>query len=101
MLQPNWHLVPHSDIGDKKLVKAIWSFRRKQSPDGTLLKHKAQLCTHGRMQEHVEHYWVNYSPVVQWDTVQLMLTLPIILNLHLRSIDFTSAYTQADLDVDI
>jgi len=29
-----------------------------------------------------------------------MLTLSIILSLHSRSIDFTTAYTQADLDVD-
>ena len=53
------------------------------------------------MQEHGEHYWDTHSPVVQWVTMRLMLTLSIILNLHSRTIDFTLAYTQADLDVDI
>ena len=96
-----WHLVPRSAIGDAKVVKAIWSFKRKRSPDGTLLKHKARLCAHGGMQEHGEHYWDTYSPVVQWLTVRLMLTLSAILGLKSRSIDFTLAYTQADLDVDI
>ncbi|MGZ8880111.1 MAG: reverse transcriptase domain-containing protein, partial [Halobacteriota archaeon] len=96
-----WHLVPHAALGDAKVVKAIWSIKRKRSPDGTLLKHKARLCAHGGMQEHGEHYWDTYSPVVQWLTVRLMLTLSAILGLKSRLIDFTLAYTQADLDVDI
>jgi hypothetical protein len=30
-----------------KPIQAIWSFKLKQRPDGTLVKHKAKLCAHG------------------------------------------------------
>ena len=29
---------------DAKLLRAVWSYRRKRRPGGTLLKHKARLC---------------------------------------------------------
>jgi hypothetical protein len=32
-----------------KTIQAIWSFKRKRYPDGTLNKHKAWLCAHGGM----------------------------------------------------
>ena len=38
--------VPHT----AKPIRAVWSFKRKQQPDGTLLKHKSRLCAHGGMQ---------------------------------------------------
>jgi hypothetical protein len=32
-------------------IQAIWSFKHKQHPDGTLVKHKARLCAEGGMQQ--------------------------------------------------
>ena len=43
-------VVKRSMIGDAKTIKALWSFKRKRQPDGSLLKHKACLCAHGGMQ---------------------------------------------------
>ena len=36
-----WELERRADIGNQKVIKAIWSFKRKRLPDGTYLKHKA------------------------------------------------------------
>jgi len=96
-----WELEWHSDIGNTKVIKAIWSFKHKRLPDGTYLKHKARLCAHGGMQIEGEHYWDTYSPVVQWMTVRFLLIVASILNLHTRSIDFTLTYTQAPIDINI
>ena len=41
LVNNHWKLVKCSDIGKAKMVKAIWSFKRKRHPDGSLLKHKA------------------------------------------------------------
>jgi len=61
-----WELEEHDKIRrDKKIIKAIWSFKCKRLPDGTYLKHKAQLCAHGGMQIAGKHYWDTYSLVVQ------------------------------------
>ena len=53
----HWKLVHRSTIptGTKR-IKAIWSFKRKRYPDGSLNKHKARICCHGGQQE----YGVNY-----------------------------------------
>jgi hypothetical protein len=59
------------------------------------------LNAHGGQQEEGVNYWDMYAPVVQWMSVRMMLVLTLAEKLHSRSIDFTLAYPQADLDVDI
>jgi hypothetical protein len=95
-----WKLRRKSEIGTSNLVNAIWSFKRKRAPDGTIIKHKARLCAHGGMQIEGEHFWETYSPVVQMTAVRLLLTLSLLLNLKSRSIDFILAFTQAPIDVE-
>ena len=97
-----WELEERDKIGgDEKIIKAIWSFKHKRLPDGTYLKHKARLCAHGGMQIAGEHYWDTYSPVVQWMMLRFMMTISQVLGLNSRSIDFTLAYTQAPIDIEI
>jgi hypothetical protein len=46
----HWEIINRNDIPkDTKTIQAIWSFKRKRFPDGTLNKHKARLCAHGGM----------------------------------------------------
>ena len=97
----HWKVVHRSMINNAKTIKAIWSFKRKRRPDGSLLKHKARLCAHGGMQQYGENYWDTYAPVVNWASVRLMMTFALINKMHSRSIDFTLAFPQADTDVDI
>ena len=98
----HWDIVPRSSIPEgKKTIQAIWSFKRKRFPDGSLNKHKARLCAHGGMQQWGVSYWETYSPVVNMLTVRLLLALCNIHGLESKSIDFVLAFPQADLDVDI
>jgi hypothetical protein len=97
----HWIAVKRSTIGSAKTIKAIWSFKRKRRPDGTVSKHKARLCAHGGMQVHGDTFWETYAPVVNWMSVRLMLTFSEIHQLHTRSIDFTLAFPQANVKVDI
>ena len=80
----------------------IWSFRRKRDNiSGKVTKYKARIYAHGRMQEKGINYWETYTPVVQWISVRIMLTLAAIENLRNKSIDFALAHPHADFDVDI
>ena len=98
----HWDIVRRSSIpAGVKTIQAIWSFKRKRYPDGTLNKHKVRLCAHGGMQQWGFSYWETYSPVVNMLTVRLLLALCNIHGLHSKSIDFVLAFPQADLDVDI
>ena len=80
---------------------AIWSFKRKHFPDGTLNKHKARLCAHGGQQTWGLDYWDTYAPVVTWACVHLLLIIAKIHGLQSKSIDFVLAFPQADLDVPV
>jgi hypothetical protein len=84
-----------------KTIMAIWSFTRKRFPDGTLNKHKAQLCAHGGQQTWGQDYWETYAPVVTWASVRLLLIIAKIHGLQSKSLDFVLAFPQADLDVPI
>jgi hypothetical protein len=98
----HWIMVPRSTIpSGNKPIKAIWSFKRKNFPDGRLNKHKARLCAHGGMQRWGENYWETYSPVVNMISVKLLLVIAKIHGLESKSIDFVLAFPQADLNIDI
>jgi hypothetical protein len=98
----HWEIVRRSTIPPgHKTIQAIWSFKRKGFPDGTLNKHKARLCTHGGMQQWGVSYWETYSPVVNMLTVCLLFALCNIHGLESKSIDFVLAFPQADLNEDI
>jgi hypothetical protein len=78
---------------------SIWSLKCKQYPDGTLNKHKARSCAHGRMQTWGQNYWETYTPVVKWASVRLILAIAKIHGLLSKSIDFMLAFPQADLEI--
>lgn len=98
----HWTVLPRSEIPNGvKTILVVWSFKRKQSPDGRILKHKARLCAHGGMQTWGVNYWETYAPVVNWMSVRMLMILSIINDLETRSIDFVLAFPQAPLEVDI
>ena len=97
----HWIKVRRHTAGSNCPIKAIWSFKRKRRPDGTIIKHKARLCAHGGMQIHGINYWETFSPVVNWTTVRLLMTIGLIEKLYTQSIDFTLAFPQAEVECEI
>ena len=81
----HWKRVLRNTIGDTKTVKAIWSFKRKCRPNGSLLKHKIRLCIHRGVQTYGENYWDTYAPVVNWVSIRVLLAISKLLNMHTRS----------------
>ena len=54
----HWDLILHADLPPgEKTIMAIWLFKRKRFPDGTLNKHKARLCAHSGQQTWGQDYW--------------------------------------------
>ena len=46
-------------------------------------------------------YWTTFTPVVSWTTVRCVFIMALLLEWHMRSINFVRAYTQADVETDI
>ena len=100
----HWELVHKTSIDFNRphdIISAIWSFKRKRTPAGELIKHKARLCAHGGQQTEGVTYWDTFAPVVNWNTLRIFLTLALIRKWKARSVDFVLAYPQADLTKDI
>ena len=84
-----------------KTILAVWSFKRKRLPGGTIIKWKARLCCHGGMQKWGINYWETYAPVVGLASVRLLLLIAAINRIPTRLIDFVLAFPQATLDVPV
>ena len=98
----HWSVVNRDTLLQKtRPIKAIWSFKRKQKPDGALLKHKARLCAHGGIQIWGDSYWETYSPVVNMLSVRLILALTKIHRLDSKAMDFVLAFLHGELEKDI
>ena len=80
---------------------AIWSFKRKRYPDGTLNKHKARLCAYGIQQQWGIKYWETYAPVVKWVSFRFLLIISQISGLETQALYFVLALPQANLDVPV
>ena len=46
----HWKVVHRSEAKGIKIIKLIWSFKRKRNPAGAITKYKARICAHGGMQ---------------------------------------------------
>ena len=92
-----WEEVDQSDASSQ-ILPGTWVFKRKRSPDGEIVKFKARYCVRGDLQETEEE---NYSPVVNWSTIRIVLTLSIVLNWELACLDFNNAFVQAKLTTPV
>jgi hypothetical protein len=98
----HWTIMHCCDMPvDAKTITSIWSFKRKQYPDGSLNKHKECLCAHGGMQTWRQNCWETYAPVINWASVCLILAITKIHGLSSKSIDFVLAFPQADLKIPV
>ena len=69
-----------------KTILSIWDFRCKCFPDGRIIKHRAQLCAHGGMQQYGLNYWETYSPTVNWISVQFLMIVAKNLKLDKKQL---------------
>ena len=98
MRRDTWEIVSRKSVTDHNVLSGTWSFKCKRKPDWKIRKFKARYCVRGDIQKILSPKPLNsYSPVVQWATVRLMLTLRCILGLQSQSIDFTNEFAQADI----
>lgn len=94
----SWEIMDREDW--MNVLPSTWAFRCKRFPDGTVRKLKARFCVRGDMQIEGVDYFDTYAPVVNWQTVRLMLILSIILGLATKQVDYTAAFVHADIDRD-
>ena len=98
----HWTLMEGKDLTPgANTIMAIWSFKQKQYPDGSINKHKSRLCANGGQQTWGQDYWDTYAPVVTWASVSLLLVVAKIHNLDSNSINFLLAFPQTNIPTPV
>ena len=80
------------------VLPSTWAFRVKRFPDGLVRKLKARFCARGDRQIQGVDFFETYAPVVNWNTVRLLLILAAQLGLATQQVDYTAAFVHADID---
>jgi hypothetical protein len=93
--QSTWKTIPQTEA--KKFIKFTWVFKLKRFPDRSPSKFKARFCVRGDLQTEGVDYFETYAPVVQWSTVQLLLTLVVWEGWATRQVDYTNAFAQEEM----
>lgn len=99
----HWKIVHISEVPKgHKVLDAVWSFKRKRDiVTQRILKWKARLTIHGGQQQKGLNFWETYSPVVNWFSIRLILTLAIVNRWATRQVDFVLAFPQAPIECDL
>jgi hypothetical protein len=99
----HWELWEKSKVpANQKVLSAVWAFKRKRRIETReVYKYKARINAHGGQQTHGVNYWETHSPVVNWYSIRLCLTLVLLHGWKTRQLDFVLAFPQADVECDI
>jgi hypothetical protein len=102
----HWEVMERAEMpASQDILPSVWAFRRKQRIDTRkVYKYKACLNIHRGMQKHGVNYWETYcywetySPVVNWFSIRLCLTVALLFQWKTHQIDFVLAFPQAEVE---
>jgi hypothetical protein len=80
------------------ILPYTWALRCNRFPDGMIRKLKARVCTIGEKQLEGVDFFETFSQVCNWKTVRIMLIISLIYDFATLQVDYTAAFTQADID---
>jgi hypothetical protein len=82
------------------ILPSTWAFKCKRYPDGDVHKLKVRFCAWGDCQIEDVDFFETYAPVVNWQTVRIMLVMSLLLHLSTKQVGHTAAFVHADIDQD-
>jgi hypothetical protein len=94
-----WEVVQQQDF--MNVLPGTWAFKCKRFPDGAVRKLKARFCVRGDRQKKDVDYFETFAPVINWNTVRLMLILSQVMGLATKQVDYTAAFVHAPIKEDV
>ncbi|KAF0728525.1 hypothetical protein Ae201684P_016080 [Aphanomyces euteiches] len=94
-----WELVDRPK--DINIVSNKWVFNIKYDSAGEIEKFKARLVARGFLQRYGVDYTETFSPVIQQQSVRLLLMLGLHFDVDVAHVDVPQAYVKAGLDTNI
>ena len=99
MTKKTWILADNPE--DVPIVKNKWVFVMKKNKDGNIDRYKSRLVAMRCSQRYGVNYKETFSVVVRFTTVRIVLAIAVELKMIVHQLDVTTAYLNADIDVDI
>ena len=99
----HWKLVPIDSVHeDTDILPSVWYLRRKRNiVTNEITKYKVRLNVQGGNHTFGENYFDTYAPVVTWFSIRILIICAIVLNWHIRQVDFIIAYNQSTIECDM
>ena len=96
MAHETWELVHMPK--DRRILPTRFVFQRKRNADGSFSRHKARLVVKGYLQGNVDF---TFSPVVDFTTVRVALTLAVQKGLLVHQMDVKTAFLHGEIDQEV
>ena len=83
---------------DANIIRAIWLYKHKTCPDGTIRRHKARVVANGKSQEEGLDYDETFSPVMKRVTIRTVLHLALHNDWEVHHLDVKNAFLHGRLE---
>ena len=80
-----------------KAIGSRWVFKVKRNADGSIERYKARLVAQGFSQRPGSDYHETFAPTPRWAALRTVLVLAAFEDLHLESVDISSAFLNGRL----
>ena len=81
-----------------QIIPSTWTFKKKRYSDGSVHKIKACLCARGDPQIEEVYLFGTFEPLINWNTVCIMLILSTILGLSTKQVNYTTYFVHTTID---
>jgi hypothetical protein len=86
---------------NSKAIGSRWVFRVKKKADGSIERYKARLVAKGYAQRPGFDFTETFAPTPKWAALRAILAFAAFENLHLESVDISSAFLNGVLEEEV
>ena len=99
MENETWELVELPE--NREAIGYKWVFKVKHTSDGKVEHFKGRLVAQGYAQKHGIDYDETFSPVVQFASIQALITFAVQNNMLIHQMDIVTAFLSGELNEEI
>ena len=84
-----------------KAIGSRWVFKVKRNADGSMERYKGRVVAKGFSQRPGFDFTETFAPTPKWAALRAILALAAFEDLHLESVDISSAFLNGELEEDV
>ena len=85
----------------RKAIGSRWVFKVKKNADGSIERYKGRLVAQGFSQRPGFDFTETFAPTPKWASLRAILALAALEDLHLESVDISTAFLNGHLEEEV